>query len=90
MSTQFWCVFISVDLLVHLLVAVSLQVAVDEKFSEPLALIDLFKFRGIKTSNTSTYMGKDSFSPPVVVHIVPFQNTINSLWPKFGKFFPTK
>ena len=34
------------------------QVAVDEKFSEPLTLIDLFKFRGIKTSSSSVYMGK--------------------------------
>lgn len=33
------------------------QVAVDEKFSEPLALIDLFGFRGEKTSSSATYMG---------------------------------
>jgi uncharacterized protein (DUF2225 family) len=33
------------------------QVAVDEKFSEPLALIDLFGFKGEKTSSSSTYMG---------------------------------
>jgi hypothetical protein len=32
-------------------------VAVDEKFSEPLALIDLFGFKGEKTSSSSTYMG---------------------------------
>ncbi|CAF1001251.1 unnamed protein product [Rotaria sordida] len=31
-------------------------VAVDEKFTEPLALIDLFGFRGEKTSNSSTYI----------------------------------
>ncbi|CAF2490560.1 unnamed protein product [Rotaria sp. Silwood2] len=31
-------------------------VAVDEKFSEPLALVDLFGFRGEKTSNSSAYM----------------------------------
>ncbi|CAF0806787.1 unnamed protein product [Rotaria sp. Silwood1] len=31
-------------------------VAVDEKFAEPLALIDLFGFRGEKTSSSSTYM----------------------------------
>ncbi|CAF4459207.1 unnamed protein product, partial [Rotaria magnacalcarata] len=31
-------------------------VTVDEKFSEPLALIDLFGFRGEKTSSSSTYM----------------------------------
>jgi hypothetical protein len=30
---------------------------VDEKFSEPLALIDLFGFKGEKTSSSSTYMG---------------------------------
>lgn len=33
------------------------QVAVDEKFSEPLALIDLFGFKGEKTSSSATYMG---------------------------------
>lgn len=31
-------------------------VTIDEKFSEPLALIDLFGFRGEKTSSSSTYM----------------------------------
>jgi len=31
-------------------------VTVDEKFSEPLALIDLFGFKGEKTSSSSTYM----------------------------------
>ncbi|CAF1035789.1 unnamed protein product [Rotaria sp. Silwood1] len=34
----------------------NIVVAVDEKFSEPLALIDLFGFRGEKTSSSSTYM----------------------------------
>jgi hypothetical protein len=34
------------------------QVAVDEKFSESLTLIDLFGFRGEKTASSSTYMGK--------------------------------
>jgi hypothetical protein len=38
-------------------VCVVFQVAVDEKFSEPLALIDLFGFKGEKTSSSSTYMG---------------------------------
>ena len=33
------------------------QVAVDEKFSEPLALIDLFGFKGEKTASSATYMG---------------------------------
>jgi hypothetical protein len=33
-------------------------VAVDEKFSESLALIDLFGFHGEKTLSSSTYMGK--------------------------------
>ncbi len=35
-----------------------IQVAVDEKFSESLALIDLFGFHGEKTLSSSTYMGK--------------------------------
>ncbi|CAF0885021.1 unnamed protein product, partial [Didymodactylos carnosus] len=34
----------------------NVMVAVDEKFSEPLALIDLFGFRGEKTLSSSTYM----------------------------------
>ncbi|CAF3535907.1 unnamed protein product [Rotaria sordida] len=34
----------------------NIVVAVDEKFSEPLALIDLFGFRGEKTASSSTYM----------------------------------
>ena len=34
------------------------QVAVDEKFSESLALIDLFGFHGEKTTSSSTYMGE--------------------------------
>ncbi|CAF3010399.1 unnamed protein product [Rotaria sp. Silwood2] len=32
-------------------------VTVNEKFSESLALIDLFGFRGAKTASSSTYMG---------------------------------
>lgn len=36
------------------------QVTVDEKFSEPLALIDLFGFKGEKTTSSSTYMGKSN------------------------------
>ena len=39
------------------IVADNVLVAVDEKFSEPLALIDLFGFKGEKTSSSSTYMG---------------------------------
>ncbi len=38
--------------------AINIQVAVDEKFAEALALINLFGFKGEKTSNSSTYMGK--------------------------------
>jgi hypothetical protein len=34
------------------------KVAIDEKFTESLALIDLFGFRGENTSSSSTYMGK--------------------------------
>jgi hypothetical protein len=38
------------------IVVENVVVAVDEKFSEPLALIDLFGFKGEKTSSSSTYM----------------------------------
>jgi hypothetical protein len=39
------------------MIEIYLQVAVDEKFSEPLTLIDLFGFHGEKTASSSTYMG---------------------------------
>lgn len=44
-------------------------VAVDEKFSEPLALIDLFGFKGEKTSSSSTYMGKKGDSNGDSFHV---------------------
>jgi len=51
-------------------------VAVDEKFSEPLALIDLFKFRGIKTSNASTYMEHYKVALAQVWEIFPDKNQV--------------
>ncbi len=38
------------------------KVAIDEKFTESLALIDLFGFRGENTSSSSTYMGKIKYN----------------------------
>lgn len=51
---MYWKYFGIIDIIIFVL---HCQIAVDEKFSEPLALIDLFGFRGEKTSSSSTYMG---------------------------------
>ena len=74
------------------IVADNVLVAVDEKFSEPLALIDLFGFKGEKTSSSSTYMGtkkkksiewNDIFSLSRLEH---YEKALNKIW----ELHPTK
>jgi len=71
---------------------VFIKVTIDEKFSEPLTLIDLFGFRGEKTSSSSTYMGKifqeklDSFIILFNVYIEHYEKSLNKIW----ELFPNK
>ncbi|CAF3530075.1 unnamed protein product [Rotaria socialis] len=51
-------------------------VAVDEKFSEPLALIDLFGFRGEKTSSSSTYMEHYEKSLNKALELYPTKDSV--------------
>jgi hypothetical protein len=64
---------------------------VDEKFSEPLALIDLFGFKGEKTSSSSTYMGnlkkRENIRISIYLFILEhYEKALTKVW----EAYPTK